>query len=361
MKMRYFVTAAICTLTVAAAHGHHSFAIYDSRNPTTLNGVIEQFRWTNPHTLIMLRVTNEDGTESIWELEHAPINMLTRQGWTRTTLELGDQISVEIHPLHSGESGGRFMEFEFLDTRASEDLQFTSSTILNIPRPDPVEMSDEGARNFNGMWFNANGGIHFDSTVRSRGDQKPPLRPEYMAQWLQRRADADAGRSTVDPTAECLPAGFPRFLSMVFPGEIVQAEHQLNWSAEWGDDTVRIYLDGREPPEDLAPSYNGFSTGQWEGNTIVTRTVGLRGDTLVDTTGVPHSEELTVTMRMNKVTPDYFEIAITLEDPVVFFEPWSTVKRYVRAPEGEFMQEFNCFEGNRYRIGTDGEVEVIFD
>lgn len=361
MSAQRSTTMAVCLLAATAAHAHHSFAIYDADDATTLRGVVEKFRWTNPHTLIVLKVENEDGTETLWELEHAPINMLSRQGWTNTTLEPGDAISVEIHPLHSGQFGGRFMDFEFLDARPSDELAFTGATILNVPRPEPVEMSDETARNFNGIWVNANGGIHFDTTVRERRAQKPPLKPEYMAQWLERQADADAGRSTRDPTAECLPAGFPRFLSMVFPGEILQAEHQLNWYAEWGGETVRIYLDGRDPPEGLAPSYTGYSTGAWDGNTLVTRTIGLRGDTLIDTTGVPHSEEMTVTMRMRKLTPDFLEVEVTLEDPVVFYEPWSTVKRYVRASLGDYIREFVCLEGNRYRINPDGEVEVVFD
>jgi hypothetical protein len=221
-------------------------------------------------------------------------------------------------------------------------------------------MSDAEARNFNGIWFNANGGLHFDSTV-ARADQKPPLRSEYMAQWRQRQANAAAGIATADPTAECMPAGFPRFLSMVFPGEILQAEHQLNWYAEWGEATVRIYLDGREPPQDLLPSYYGFTTGHWEGNTLVTRTVAVRDGTLVDTTGIPHSDQLTATMRLRKITPDYFEVAVTLEDPVVFYEPWSTVKHFVRGPAGEYARENSCFEGNRYRISDDGALEVIIE
>lgn len=222
-------------------------------------------------------------------------------------------------------------------------------------------MPDAVARDFNGIWINANGGLHFDTSSPTRRGQMPPLRPEYMAQWQQRWADADAGRSTNDPTAECLPAGFPRFLSMVLPGEILQAEHQLNWYAEWGEATVRIYLDGRDVPPDLFPTYNGFTTGYWEGNTIVAKTVGLRGDTLVDTTGVPHSEDLTATMRLTKLTPDFFEVEVTLDDPVAFYEPWSTVKRFVRAPDDYFVQEFVCEEGNRYRTGDGGAVEVIFD
>ena len=153
-------------------------------------------------------------------------------------------------------------------------------------------MSDAVARNFNGIWVNANGGIHFETDAPSRSEQKPPLKPEYLARWRQRFADAERGLSTTDPTAACLPAGFPRFLNMVFPGEILQAEHQLNWYAEFGEATVRIYLDGRAPPADLQPSYYGYTTGRWEGNALVTKTVGLRGDTLVDTSGIPHSDQV---------------------------------------------------------------------
>jgi hypothetical protein len=343
-----------------SALAHHSFAIYDANNPLTLTGVVKEFRWTNPHCWVFLTVRDADGNERVWEIEHGPINMLARQGWTRDTLKPGDRLSVEIHPVHDGKPIGRFIELKSSSgASGAAPGEPGSGTITRVPRPEPIAMPDAVARNFNGIWVNANGGIHFDTAAPSRGEQMPPLKPEYLARWRQRAVDAAAGRSTTDPTAACVPGGFPRFLNMVFPGEILQAEHQLNWYAEWGEATVRIYLDGRAPPANLLRSYNGFTTGHWEGNTLVTRTVGLRGDTLIDTTGVPHSEELEVTMRLTKITPDFFEVDVTLEDPVVFERPWSTVKRFVRAPAGEYVQEYACFEGNRYRIGADGRVEIV--
>lgn len=305
-------------------------------------------------------MTVRDGDRSdVWEIELGPINMLSRQGWTRTSLAAGDRIKVEVHPAHDGKAVGRFIDYEFLDARQSRgSSDYTQGTITRVPRPQPVAMPDAVARDFNGIWLNANGGIHFDTAV-SREAQQPPLKPEYMARWRQRAAAAEAGVSTVDPTAECLPAGFPRFLGMVLPSEILQAEHQLNWYAEFGEATLRIYLDGRSPPADPDPSYYGYSTGVWEGNVLTTRTTALRADTLIDTTGVTHSDQLTVTMRMQKVTPDYLEVAVTLDDPVAFERPWSAVKRYARAPANYYVQEYACREGNRYRVGADGNVEVV--
>ena len=356
--------AVIALLGVSGAvHAHHSFTIYDATHPRTLEGVVAEFRWTNPHSWLFVRVAEPNGSETLWEIEHGPINMLSRQGWTRATLEPGHRIRVEVHPVHDGRPIGRFITFEFADeTQERSELgEYSRGTITRAPRPEPVAMADGVARDFNGIWLNADGGIHFDTAAPSRNEQQPPLQAEYMARWRQRFADAAAGRSTADPTAACLPAGFPRFLNMVFPGEILQADHQLNWYAEFGEATVRIYLDGRPPPADLLPSYYGFTTGHWEGNTLVTRTVGLRGDTLIDTSGIPHSDQLVVTMRMRKVTPDFLEVDVTLDDPAAFERPWSTVKHYARAPANYYVQEYACFEGNRYRIGADGDVEILRD
>ena len=357
-KFKFILVVLVISLSTSAnINAHHSFAMFDNSNPMTLNGEVKFFRWTNPHSWVVLTVTNDDGSETDWQLEHGPTNMLSRQGWDATTLQPGDLISVEVHPLHSGEPGARFMSFQPINTEVSQSISNGPSTIFLIPPPEPVEMSAEVARNFNGIWVNASGGIHFDTQV-GRREQMPPLKPEYMAAWLQRRADADAGKSTNDPTSQCIPAGFPRFLGMVYPGEILQTEHQINWFAEWGESTVRIFLDGRPQPENLALSYNGYTTGYWEENTLVTNTIRMKDDTLVDTTGVPHSDQLTVQMRMKKLSPDYFEVEITLTDPVVFNSPWVTTKRYSRAPEDFYIQEFSCFEGNRYQLNEEGAVEM---
>ena len=173
----------------------------------------------------------------------------------------------EIHPVHDGRPIGRFIDFDFTGEgqQRGESGDYSRGTITRVQRPEPVPMSDAVARNFNGIWVNANGGIHFETDAPSRSEQKPPLKPEYLARWRQRFADAERGLSTTDPTAACLPAGFPRFLNMVFPGEILQAEHQLNWYAEFGEATVRIYLDGRAPPPIFSRAITAITTGRWEG------------------------------------------------------------------------------------------------
>src|ERR1700733_4016060 len=75
---------------------HHSFAAeYDAKQPVTLKGTVTKFEWTNPHARFYIDVKDETGKETNWNLELASPNVLNRQGWTRLSLNIGDQVTVE--------------------------------------------------------------------------------------------------------------------------------------------------------------------------------------------------------------------------------------------------------------------------
>src|SRR3954469_1357057 len=88
--------AGLALLTVAApARAHHSFAAeYDAAKPVTLKGVVSKIEWTNPHARFYIDVKDETGTFT-WNLELASPNVLARNGWTRKTLNIGDEITVQ--------------------------------------------------------------------------------------------------------------------------------------------------------------------------------------------------------------------------------------------------------------------------
>jgi hypothetical protein len=91
-----FLVAGIGLLAPAAALAHHSFAAeYDAKKPVTLKGTVTKVEWTNPHARFYLDVKDESGTVTNWNLELASPNVLTRNGWTRHSLNVGDQITVE--------------------------------------------------------------------------------------------------------------------------------------------------------------------------------------------------------------------------------------------------------------------------
>jgi hypothetical protein len=87
--------ALVLMLTTAPAFAHHSFAAeYDSKKPVTLTGVLTKLEWTNPHARFYLSVKDEGGAATIWEFELASPNGLMRRGWNRTSLKLGESVTV---------------------------------------------------------------------------------------------------------------------------------------------------------------------------------------------------------------------------------------------------------------------------
>lgn len=102
-------------LFAGPASAHHSFAMFDNEKVMELKGTVKEFQWTNPHTWIQLNVRNEAGAIQEWSIEGASVISLSRQGWKRNTLKVGDEITVKIHPLKNGEPGGSFMSATFAD------------------------------------------------------------------------------------------------------------------------------------------------------------------------------------------------------------------------------------------------------
>jgi hypothetical protein len=88
---------------------HHSFSVFNMETEISITGTVKQIDWTNPHIWIWVDVPNEDGGTDVWGLEGMSPNYLARRGWTRTTLKAGDEITVSLRPLKSGEHGGMFM------------------------------------------------------------------------------------------------------------------------------------------------------------------------------------------------------------------------------------------------------------
>ena len=91
-----------------AALAHHSFAMFDQENPIELEGVVHEFKYTNPHSYLLLEVKGQDGSVVVWNLEGQAPSLLTRDGWSSQTLKPGDQLKLTIEPLRSGAPGGRW-------------------------------------------------------------------------------------------------------------------------------------------------------------------------------------------------------------------------------------------------------------
>jgi hypothetical protein len=141
----------------------------------------------------------------------------------------------------------------------------------------------------------------------------------------------------------------PAMMSMGYGMEIMQDEQKITFFSEHQDALRRVYLDGRKPSAAVLadPTYAGYSTGRWEGDTLVVDTVALSDKSFIDGSS-PHSSKMTVHERIRFVEPGVLENQITVTDPEALTEPWRVTRRYRKAayPNDE-LREFACAEGLR--------------
>jgi hypothetical protein len=174
----------------------------------------------------------------------------------------------------------------------------------------------------------------------------PSFTPEFEAKYKKVEASREAGSEETEPEALCLPPGMPYFMQAQYGLEIVHGRDKIAFFSEWMDAYRRVYLDGRKPASDLDPSYFGYSTGHWEGDTLVVETVGLRADTVLDRYGSPHSDAMRISERIRLVEPDLLEDKITVYDSKAFTKPWEYAWRYRRAGrDNDELHENTCTEG----------------
>ena len=103
------------TLSAIPALAHHSFAMFDAEKKVTLDGTVKEFQWTNPHSWILLTVSDAQGKAEQWAIEMGGPSGLARQGWVPKTLTPGMKVQAVIHPLRDGTPGGQFMAVRLPD------------------------------------------------------------------------------------------------------------------------------------------------------------------------------------------------------------------------------------------------------
>jgi hypothetical protein len=110
------VGGALVALSIAvSAYGHHSAAGIDQTKSVTVEGVVKQFKWANPHSWLEIEVTSPSGGTEIWNLEMNPPAYLVRAGWKSTTVKPGDKIKFTARPFKNGDPGGLFVNVTLPD------------------------------------------------------------------------------------------------------------------------------------------------------------------------------------------------------------------------------------------------------
>ena len=199
---------------------------------------------------------------------------------------------------------------------------------LNLPTPGiprtadgkpnltaPAPRTPDGRPDLSGMWQSETNPYRLD-VIQGLKDEAI-FRPAAEALFLKHVADFHRD----DPVTNCLPGGPSQMLNTMY--RIMQSPTVVAVLYEGLGRYRQIYLDGRKLPKDPNPTWLGYSTGHWEGDTLVVESAGFNDRTWLDRAGHPHSENLRVTERFRRVDFGHMQFQITYDDPETLTKPLS--------------------------------------
>jgi hypothetical protein len=177
--------------------------------------------------------------------------------------------------------------------------------------------------------------------------EEAPMRPEAAAVF--RKRTESLGKDS--PMSHCLPGGLP-FSSLIAPFKIVQTRRLIVMMLEDNNPTRQIHLDGRKHPDDPTPAWMGYSTGKWEGDTLVVDTIGFNDKSWLDAAGHPHSEGLRIVERLRRRDFGHIDTAITIDDAAMYTKPFTISLTHRLLPDTDILEAV-CAENEKDRAHLD--------
>ena len=161
-----------------------------------------------------------------------------------------------------------------------------------------------------------------------------------------------------DYAGNCLPFGMSRNINSPHGLQIVHSPTALAFLFEQNTWFHWVPLEpGFKWPEDLPDTWNGVSTGHWDGDTLVIETSGFNGYTKLDTAGHPHSKQLKLTNTLKRLDSNTIEHTVTVHDPKTYTQDWMNLRTWRIKPKGDVIMEYSCDENNLHSI-LDGAIKV---
>ena len=190
----------------------------------------------------------------------------------------------------------------------------------------------------------------------------PPYKPEWEAAYTKFLKEVVRTGKFTDPLSAAYPAGMPRMMTLPYGFQFVIGPEMV-WVVHEHPDVRYIYTDGRSlpPADELWPTFDGYSIGHWEGDTLVVQTVSMKGYIPIDRTGLALSGQARLTERIRKTSETTLEDVMTIEDPVALTMPWNVVRRFVKRNENQPRMENVPDIDNQRNPIVNGETLTVLE
>jgi hypothetical protein len=169
-----------------------------------------------------------------------------------------------------------------------------------------------------------------------------PYQP-WLAALVKERTATDAKD---DPHVRCLPDTFIRAYGLPHLLKFVHTPGLLVMLNEMNAGYRQVFTDGRPLPEDPVPSWQGYSSAAWSGDTLVVSSIGFRNDLWIDWNGSVLTEAAKVQERIRRPSYGYLDIDVTVDDPKAYTRPWTVTLKQRIALDTELVDEI-CLENEK--------------
>ena len=208
----------------------------------------------------------------------------------------------------------------------------------------PAPKTADGHPDLSGVW-QAEGQVYFFDLAAGLSPGQVSMQPWAKALQEQRVARLHQD----DPLARCLPFGVPRInTNGLFPFKIIQSPQLVVILYEQLNLFRQVFMDGRKLVSNPNPTWLGYSTGHWDGDTLVVETSGFNNETWLDTQiGHPATDALHVTERFRRPSFGSLEVRATIDDPKAYTKPWTTTVQKMDLQLDTDILEFICNEDEK--------------
>ncbi|HTB17380.1 MAG TPA: hypothetical protein VK708_04655 [Bryobacteraceae bacterium] len=169
-----------------------------------------------------------------------------------------------------------------------------------------------------------------------------PYQP-WLAAIVKERT---ANEAKDDPHIRCLPDNFlrayglPHLLKFIHKPGVLVVLNEMNAGYR------QVFTDARPLPEDPNPTWQGYSSGKWSGDTLVIDTIGLRDDTWIDWNGSVLTQAAKVREQIRRPSYGRLEIEVTVDDPKAYTKPWTVKLKERIVVDTELVDEI-CLENEQ--------------
>lgn len=216
----------------------------------------------------------------------------------------------------------------------------------------PAPRAADGKPDLSGMWgwdTPAKCGAHCNDLQISREfinlaatlTDPVPYQPG-VAELVKHRTESQ----DEDPNVHCMPRGAPRIWTDDYYKRIFQLPDRVVILTERNMQYRQIFTDGRPLPDDMNPTWNGYSTAHWDGDTLVVLTKGFQDGLWLDARGHPLGNTGTLTERIRRPEFGTLEVEMTIDDPTFYTAPWTVTLTQPLVLDSELL-DYYCLENER--------------